>query len=333
MKFNFWKKDKTIKTNEQPKVENKVTDNSDVSRFYDYDKVAHNQFLTNDEVKSKYTSSENISNKDTLYSNKYNSQKTLSMKMDEIAFKSINDEIKSNVNYNSSQYENLRLKSNDLNHAHKIPVKKRGLFSKNENNNIKDNKVLDNSNDYNIVENFDRKYENEVDYYGLSKEQTKLLDLDELFNEDNNDKNFLNDQQVVENNQQINHTGFYVDKTKASNLTNRLFEEPEIKIEQNDKLAAPKMLIPRKTIRLSNDTSSSFVPLDQAKNNLFNNTQKIQNNEVETPTINKFVPANNQVQERIPTTALRYLTPAEEDDILDNSRVKKENRRFIKFKD
>ena len=327
MKFNFWKKDKN--QNQEQKVDNSIKDNSDVSRFYDYDKVAHNPFLTSDEVKSKYVTKEENINHQTAYSKKYNNQKTINMQMDEIAFKQINDEIKSNIKSNHNEFENLRWKANDLNHAHKIPVKKRSLFSRNENDSIKDNHLMDSSDNYNIVEDFDRKYDDHVDYYDLSKQQTKLLNLDELFDE-NKDIN-INNQQPIVNNQPINSNGFYIDKTKASNLTNRLFEESEIEVEQVQQSTPVETIIPRKTIRLSNDNSSTFITLDNAKNNLSSNFQNTIN--FEKNRTNSFVINNNQTQERVPTTALRYLTPVEEDDVLENSRIKKENRRLIKFKD
>lgn len=338
MKFNFWKKDK--KANENQEINNKTMDKSDVSSFYDYDKVSHNQFLTGDEIKGKYfEQNSNQNQSQSAYSKKYNNAKTQNMVLDDLAFKRINDDINGNLNLNKSEFTILNNHANELNYANnKIPVKKKSFFSKKNNDYLVNEQIRDSSNNYNIVENNTNKFENSVDYYSLKKDQTKLLNLDEIISNTNTVAD-VGEKNIVENVESFkeNKNTTLIDNNISNiNLTNRLFSnDSNQQIDNSQTITESNTpIIPRKTIRLSFDTQNEYINLNEAKNNISNNMVSESNNSQNAFSTfnvqNKTNIINNQDQKRIPTTALRYLTPVEEEE---NFRIKKEERRFIKTRD
>ncbi len=358
MKFKFWKNKKDDITPEENSAPRYQMDKSDISTVYDYDKIAHNQFLTDDKKYGEYMDEKSIDSKRIdANGNIKTNYKQENMMCDEIAFDTINRTINLNLGQNQQEFKILYNRSENIVDSHKIPVKKR-LFGKKDNSTYGKSISADNPVDvYNIQEDQTKKYDARVNYNALKNEQTKLLDLTDL-----NDKG---DEEVVETAPQ---THFSVSSSNGQ-LTNRLFENATI-----DPAPTPApAFIPRKTINLANE-----APLDETivnlstpapdpivaeapaptptptgliiktkelaneQNTLFNNSTRPYNNSINLADAlhhggtksfrdenNDIFPTPSQVKKPIATTALRYLTPVEEEDFEEN-RIKKENRRFIK---
>ena len=280
----------------------------DVSGTYDYDKIAQNQFLTNDIKDGTY-----FRNDDNYTGRNDATYKEKRMAMEEEAFQRINQNIHSNIHNNEQEFSYLNQVSENIANEHKIPVKKKGFFGRREN-------VADGypsysvQETYHIQDNQSQKYDARVDYNALKNEQTKLLDLSNL---DDNPEN-SQDLPTCESH------AFCVDKQKDEQLTNRLFQPenylmPETRdnvVIDTTPIAPPHQASPAPTpAPISNPNPAPFVQPTMPK-------------DVDTTPPN--VSSNNSMHQPIPTTALRYLTPVEESP--EELRVKKENRRFVKMK-
>lgn len=323
MKFKFWKKnnENLVENNND---ENRVVDRSDDSTVYDYDKIAHNQFLTDDHKQGRYFTNTN----DSLNRTKsYENLKKMHMTQDEMAFNSVNRDINANLKMANNDYKNLYSHSKIIKENHQIPIKKRSSLFKKDNNSYQYHNIEENINDYNIVENRTKKYDNVVNYNTLKNEQTKLLDLNEFEEEP------LLKTKPLEFTNKTNAT-FSINNHGHENLTNRLFEDAPVANAShlNDN---KNNFIPRKTIKLSfANENQNITSLNNAKEMVNNPNNNYSNNSNFNLNNAQNVVQNNQNSKLVNTTALRYLTPVDEDDEIDNHlRIKKENRRFIKYRD
>ncbi len=370
MKFKFWKNKKDdIPTPEDtgPKT---TINRADISTTFDYDKIAHNQFLTPDKKYGQYMDEQSIDpTKIDEHGNLRTNYKQENMMSDEMAFDTINKTINLTLGQNQQEFKILYNRAENIVEEHKIPVKKK-FFGKKEVSNYNSISATNPVDVYNIQEDQTKKYDARVNYNALMNEQTKLLDLSTIDEE-------VNDSETEE--APVQH--FSVDPNNG-NLTNRLFQDAVV---DNPIHTA----IPRKTINLANEEpiidrneinektrafnlqedqvvapvqsepveqktpTSNFVikskQLADEQNTLFKNTTRPYNNSINladaltnnsssatSKTMNygndyeqtrQII--NNQVKKPIATTALRYLTPVEEEDFQEN-RIRKENRRFIK---
>ncbi len=366
MKFKFWKnkKDETPVPEETgPKT---TINRADISTTFDYDKIAHNQFLTPDKKYGEYMEEQSIDpTKIDAHGNLKTNYKQENMMSDEMAFNTINQTINLSLGQNQQEFKLLYNRAENISEEHKIPVKKK-FFGKKEAHNFNSISATNPVDVYNIQEDQTKKYDSRVNYNALMNEQTKLLDLSSI----------EEDGVGSENTEEISQP-FSVN-TSNGNLTNRLFQDAVVDVPVHAS-------IPRKTINLANEdpiidrneinektkafnlqedqivapvqpepveekvVTNSFIikskQLADEQNTLFKNTTRPYNNSInlaDALTNNSGAKSigitdyeethqiiNNQPKKPIATTALRYLTPVEDDEFQEN-RIKKENRRFIK---
>ncbi len=285
----------------------------DVSGTYDYDKIAQNQFLTPDTKEGEYFRTE-----DNYTGRSDATLKEQRMAMDEEAFQRINQKIDLNIGHNQQEFGYLNQVSEEISNKCKIPVKRKGLFSRKENitAGYPSYSVQET---YNIQDNQAQKYNSRVDYNVLKNEQTKLLDLSDI-DDSNQDVNEINDHEF---------NSFYVDKQKDEQLTNRLFQ-PENYIPP--KQVENVVITPAPTPAPSPAPTPTPTPIP-----VVNKVEPVTPIHIETPVVapapvinNDNTNSSNNIHQPIPTTALRYLTPIDEEQA--DLRVKKENRRFIKLR-
>lgn len=316
----FWRKNK--KQEVVANSENKVVKENDISLTFDQDKISQNQFLSNDDTFRKSLKKEDGKIFDAHgapIQQFTGSTKQINMREDELAFDSVHKTLKMQTDVVEQDFKRLDKYLGTLSEKKDenivIPTVKKRFFTT-RNNNINTYPLRLNEDEknielqkYNIEDNQDRKYDSKINFNSLKNDQTKLLNLDEITDHTISKpvNNLVDDFKIPE-------------KTKTKSLfTNRLF--------LNNQENTPQIpTINKKTTYQNFNSNSPFNSTEKSHipSSPFDNHQK--------PSFTSRL-SNDQptVTSRTSTKALRFLTPINEDE--EELRIKKENRRAIKYRE